>query len=106
LTVVIDGFSDLPFLHERIGKVDISEGLMVLETGGEDGHPGFPHLLRTEQAGGGRLFGNCGDYRRENIVEKCRSRRVSVRGDVSGRTVLAADLDIRDLASTASASCE
>ncbi len=70
---------------------------MVLETGGEDGHPGFPHLLRTEQAGGGRLFGNCGDSRREDIVEKRKSRRVSVRGDVGGRTVLAADLDIRDL---------
>jgi len=30
-------------------------------------------------------------------VEKRNSRRVSVQGDVSGRMVLAADLDIRDL---------
>jgi hypothetical protein len=30
-------------------------------------------------------------------VEKHKSRRVSVQGDVSGRTLLAADLDIRDL---------
>jgi hypothetical protein len=70
---------------------------MVLETCGEDAYPGFPHLLRTAQAGGGHLYGNCGDSRREDIVEKRKSRRVSVRGDVSGRTLLAADLDIRNL---------
>jgi len=38
-----------------------------------------------------------GEGRRERAVEKRKSKRVSVQGNLSGRMVLAADLDIRDL---------
>jgi len=41
--------------------------------------------------------GESGKGRREHTLEKRRSKRVTVEGNLSGRMVLAADLDIRDL---------
>lgn len=41
--------------------------------------------------------GDSGESRRERTVEKRKSKRVAVQGNLSGRMVLTADLDIRDL---------
>jgi hypothetical protein len=72
-------------------EVDRDTEQMVLQTQGGTARSGTSHRAYRE---------NRADMRapcQEGTVEKRKSRRVFVQEDVSGRTLLAAGLDIRDL---------